>query len=143
MSDLKGSLSCPKCGVSQAASPECSHCGIIFAKYLAHQRQAAAGATPAGGQPTMARAQRTSGGDPVLQGAMQRLLNGEDPGPKVAPAAQQTQRTPTRPMKTLPPPTFSERLVTRGKTLLGVLLAALVSSKSGGTVPPTNRGGNR
>jgi hypothetical protein len=79
----------------------------------------------------------------VLQGAMQRLLNGEEPGPKAAPVAQHTQRTPTRPMKTLPPATLGDRLVTKGKTILALLVAALVNSKSGGPVPPTNRGSSR
>ena len=145
MLDTIGRFSCPKCGASQVPSTECAHCGIVFSKYLAHQKQAASqGMTPAGGMPTRPRsAGGGGGGDPVLQGAMQRLLNGEDPSPKAAPAAQHTQRTPTRPMQTLPPATLGDRLVSRGKTILALLVAALVNSKSGGPVPPTNRGTHR
>ena len=35
--EVDSSFNCPKCGVAQASSDECSNCGIIFSKYQAGQ----------------------------------------------------------------------------------------------------------
>ena len=35
--EVDSSFKCPKCGVAQVSSDECSNCGIIFSKYQAGQ----------------------------------------------------------------------------------------------------------
>jgi hypothetical protein len=34
----EGWITCPKCGFSQSAGPNCAKCGLVFAKWEAHQR---------------------------------------------------------------------------------------------------------
>lgn len=77
----QNTFSCPKCGFVQNPGMECARCGVIFSRLKDHQAQKVAPVQP----PLTAK----PGVDPILDGAMRRLLAGDIPAGTNGPSPEQ------------------------------------------------------